>query len=41
MDASILEGEKHHLSPAITVTTVVLILTFVVGIAYRLFVTLG
>lgn len=34
-----LEGAKNELSPAVTVTTVVLILTFVVGFAYRLFVT--
>lgn len=34
-----LEGAKNELSPAVTVTTVVLILTFLVGFAYRLFVT--
>lgn len=41
MDDPIFEGEKNKLAPAVTITTVLLILTFVVGIVYRLFVTLG
>lgn len=39
MDDHFLETTKEELSPAVTITTAVLVLTFVVGFAYRLFVT--
>jgi hypothetical protein len=41
MEDYLFDAEDSHLSPAVTVMTAVLVLTFVLGFAYRLFVVLG